>query len=116
MFIWPHAEKKPLSIDGILYAYYALVNKKKLLIEIEKRYKMNSDRLLEYAKRMARGNMGEEVKNDRGTCIGYRYKEENFDDQGYLYYTLSKPERPVNLVVRRSWLEKISEEHGTIKK
>ncbi len=41
MFIWPHAEEKPLSIDRILYAYYALVNKSKLLIEIEKRYKMN---------------------------------------------------------------------------
>ncbi len=65
---------------------------------------------------MSKGKMGEEVKDKAGKCIGYRYKGNGFDSQGYLYYTIKKPEKPVNLVVRRSWLEELSESHGVIKK
>ncbi len=115
MFIWPHAGERPLSVDKVLYAYYSLVNKEKLLIEIQKYYKMDNVRLLEYAKRMATGKMGTEVKDKNGRCIGYRYKEKGFDDRAYLYYTVSKSERPVNLVVKRSWLDELSISHGMIK-
>ena len=116
MFIWPHAEGRPLTVDKILYAYYALINKNKLLIEIEKRYKMDRGRLLEYAKRMVTEKMGEEVTDKNGKCIGYRYKGNGFDNQAYLYYTVSKSERPVNLVVKRDWLYSLSESHGVIKR
>lgn len=115
MFIWPHAEEHPLRVEKILYAYYSLVNKARLLIEIKKRYKMDNDRLLEYANMMASGKIGEEVKDSFGRTIGYRYKGNGFDSQGYLYYTIKKPERPVNLVVKRSLLDEISESHGVIK-
>ncbi len=114
MFIWPHADSKPLSVDRISYAYYALINKRRLQIEVENRFGKNKSQLLEYAKRMTSEKMGEKVYDKLGTCIGYRYKESGFDDYGYLYYTLSKQERPVNLIVRRNWLEKISENHGII--
>ena len=116
MFIWPHAEVRPLSVDNILYAYYALVNKKRLLAEIEIRYKMNSNHLFEYAKQMATGMLGEKVTDAYGRCKGYRYKGNGFDSQAYLYYSINKAEHPVNLVVRRNWLETISESHGKIEK
>lgn len=115
MFIWPHAKSRPLSVEGIMYAYYVLINKEKLQIEIERRYIKNKTQLLEYARRMAKGNMGVAVYDKVGKCIGYRYKGDGFDDHGYLYYTLSKRERPVNLVVKRSWLEKIAKEYGMLK-
>lgn len=115
MFIWPHAKSRPLSVEGIMYAYYVLINKKKLQIAIERKYKKSKTQLLEYAKRMVKEKMGDEVHDKNGKCIGYRYKGDGFDDYGYLYYTLSKQERPVNLVVKRSWLEKIAEEYGMIK-
>ena len=114
MFIWPHSDEKPLSLEGISYAYYALVNKSKLLIEVEKRYGKNKEQLLEIAKRIAEDGLGEEVKDDDGVCKGYRYKKDGFDDEGYLYYTISKHEHPVNLVVRRKWLEDLSDKHGII--
>lgn len=114
MFIWPHANVKPLRVDRIRYAYYVLINKQKLLYEVEQRFHKNSDRLLEYAKRMIVEKMGDQVCNKSGECIGYKYKGDGFDDNGYLYYTLSKKERPVNLIVRRSWLEKLSESCGKI--
>ena len=114
MFIWPHSEEKPLTLEGISYAYYALVNKTKLLLEVEKRYGKNKDQLFEYANRIAEKKLGEKVTNDDNVCIGYRYKDDGFDDQGYIYYTLSKHEHPVNLVVRRKWLEELSEKHGII--
>lgn len=116
MFIWPHADGKPLSVDRIEYAYYVLINKKKLRNEVEIRFKKDKSQLLEYARRMTKGKMGEEVRDKSGECIGFRYKQDGFDDDGYLYYTLSKAERPVNLVVRRCWLEKISVAHGKITK
>lgn len=105
MFIWPHAEGRPLSVDKIRYAYYALVNKRKLQNAVECRFSKSKSQLLDYAKRMVSERMGEEVYNKSGGCIGYRYKERGFDNCGYLYYTLNKEERPVNLVVRRKWLE-----------
>lgn len=114
MFIWPHADIKPLRVDGIRYAYYVLINKQRLLYEVEQRFHKSRDRLLECARRMIVEKMGEQVYNESGTCIGYRYKSDGFDDNGYLYYTLSKQERPVNLIVRRSWLEELSEEYGII--
>lgn len=121
MFIWPHAgaDSRPLSVDRIEYALYALVSKKKLLAEVQKRYGKSPEQLLEYAKRMAAGGMGEEqLRSDRSGrqyLSGYRYKEDSFDDMGYLYYTVSKQERPVNLVVRRSWLEEMAEDYGEIR-
>jgi len=114
MFIWPHAARRPLSVENIQYAHYALVNKEKLQKEVEIRFNKNKNQLLEDAKSMVRVKMGEEVFNKAGECIGYRYKGDGFDDTGYLYYTLSKQEKPVNLVVRRKWIETVSEEFGTI--
>ena len=116
MFIWPHAKKRPLKIENIEYAYFSLVNKEKLLIEIEKRYKMDRRHLLEYAKQMATRTLGDKVIDSRGRCIGYRYKGNEFDEQAYLYYTIKKAERPVNLIVKRAWLDDLSEHHGMIKK
>lgn len=115
MFLWPHADRKPLSVDNITYVYYALVNKKKLRQEVERRYQKDGERLLEYARRMLEEKMGDMVFDKAGKCIGYRYKEDGFDDECYLYYTLSKQEKPVNLVVRRSRLEQISEDYGVIR-
>ena len=114
MFIWPHAERKPLTVANIEYAYFALVNKEKLQIEVEKRFQKSPSQLLEYARRLTQLKMGQKICDQNGTCIGYRYKEDGFDDYGYLYYTLSKQEQPVNLIVRRSWLEEVSETHGKI--
>ena len=116
MFIWPHAERRPLTVDNIEYVYYALINKEKLQIEVAKKFHKNPSQLLEYARRLTQYKMGAKVYNKDGKCIGYRYKGDGFDDCGYLYYTLSKQERPVNLVVKRSWLEEIAETHGKITK
>ncbi len=116
MFIWPHADDRPLRLESISYAYYALVSKKRLLVEIEKRYNKSREGLLECAKRMITQKMGEAVKDEAGNCIGYRYKGDGFDNQGYLYYTVKKKEHPVNLVVKRSWLDALSEAHGLLVK
>lgn len=114
MFIWPHADAKPLRVEGIRYAYYVLINKQRLLYEVEQRFHKSRDGLLEYARRMIMEKMGDQVCDKSGTCIGYKYKGDGFNDNGYLYYTLSKQERPVNLIVRRCWLEELSESYGTI--
>ncbi len=115
MFIWPHANKRPLKSENIEYAYYSLVSKEKLLVEIEKKCKKTKSILLEYANKMAKGKMGEEVKDDKGNIIGYRFKGDGFDDEVYLYYTIKKAEHPVNLVVKRTWINKIAKENGFIK-
>ena len=114
MFLWPHAERRPLTAKNIEYAYYALIDKKKLLSEVEKRFHKSPAQLLECARHMLHSRMGEAVCDRNGTCVGYRYKETGFDDCGYLYHTLSKQERPVNLVVKRSFLEPIAERYGKI--
>lgn len=126
MFIWPHANRgpltvekrknNPLAIDDIEYVYYALVNKPKLQMEIDKKLNKNPKRLLEYARNLAQLKLegAEKVLDKDGKCIGYRYKKDGFNDDGYLYYTLGKYEQPVNLVVARDWLYKIAEESGTI--
>ncbi len=115
MFIWPHANKRPLKSENIEYAYYSLISKEKLLVEIEKKYKKTKSILLEYANKMAKCKMGEEVKDDKGDIIGYRFKGDGFDDEAYLYYTIKKAEHPVNLVVKRTWINKIAKENGFIK-
>ena len=116
MFIWPHAERKPLTVDNIEYAYFTLINKEKLKIEVEKRFRKNSNDLLEYAKRLSQLRLEgvEAVNGYNGNRIGYKYKKNGFDNCGYLYYTLSKRERPVNLVVKRDWLAQIAEACGKI--
>ncbi|MCM1412021.1 MAG: hypothetical protein NC305_15955 [Lachnospiraceae bacterium] len=114
MCIWPHAEQRPLSVENIEYVHYALISKKKLRDTVEARCGRNAKQLLECAKRMVRDRMGEAVSGNSGACVGYRYQEDGFDDQCYLYYTLHKQEKPVNLVVRRSLLEETAEEYGTI--
>ena len=114
MFIWPHAQKKPLDVDKIEYVYYALVNKQKLLTEVEKNY--CSDKvLMAYAKKMVSDKMGEEVVKKNGEVQGYRFKGDMFDNRAYLFYSIHKPEKPVNLVVKRTWLEELAISHGMIK-
>ena len=115
MFIWPHADHKPLTLEGIEYAYYALVEKSRLQQEIESRYGAR-DRLLRYARNLMTGELGHEQYNK------VYYKDFPFDPQGYLVYTKSptinqegKEEEPVNLVVRRSWLEGMAVSYGTVK-
>lgn len=115
MFIWPHADHKPLTLERIEYAYYALVEKRRLQREIEKRYGAR-DRLLGYARNLMTGKLGFEKYNK------VYYKDSPFDQQGYLVYTKSptlnlggKEEEPVNLVVRRSWLENMAVSYGTVK-
>lgn len=112
MFIWPHANRKPLTLDGIEYAYYALVKKSRLQEEIMAKYGTR-DRLLRYAHKLMVGELGYEQNNK------VYYKEEPFDQQGYLVYTKSpslfqigKEEEPVNLVVRRNWLESMAVSYG----
>lgn len=112
MFIWPHANSRPLTLDGIEYAYYALVKKSRLQEEIASKYGTR-DRLLGYAHRVMAGELGYEQNNK------VYYKEAPFDQQGYLVYTKSpsliqagKEEEPVNLVVRRNWLESMAVSYG----
>lgn len=112
MFIWPHANRRPLTLEGIEYAYYALVQKSRLQEEIAYKYG-TGDRLLGYAHRVMAGELGYEQNNK------VYYKEEPFDQQGYLVYTKSpsliqagKEEEPVNLVVRRNWLESMAVSYG----
>ena len=113
MFIWPHANEKPLSIDKIEYAQYALVEKKKLVEAVTENY-CGPNVLLEYARRMVDEKMGEQVPNKNGKLQGYKFKGDFFDDRAYLFYTVNKKEEPVNLVVKRYWLEDLSIEHGLI--
>lgn len=114
MFIWPHADRKPLTLAGIEYAYYALVEKRQLHSVIEDKYG-GRDRLMEYARKLMIGELGYEKDNK------VYYKESPFDKQGYLVYTKSptlnqtgKKEEPVNLVIRRSWIESIAISYGTV--
>ena len=115
MFIWPHANGKPLTLDGIEYALYALVEKRRLQKMIEDKYG-TWDRLLEYARKLMIGELGYEKDNK------VYYKGAPFDKHGYLVYTQSptlnqagKVEKPVNLVISRSWLESIAVSYGTVK-
>ncbi len=116
MFIWPHAEKEPLTADKIEYAYYALVSKAKLRAEIENKY-LDKNHLYEYAQRMASEKFGEEVYDEKTKELkGYRYKGDVFDDHVYLYFTVNKEELPVNLVVRKEIIEKLAEDCGHLKR
>lgn len=115
MFIWPHANQRPLTVDGIEYAYYALVEKSRLQEEIGAKYGTRS-RLLEYAHRLMAGEFGYE-RNNR-----VYFKEHPFDQQGYLVYTKrptlhqeGKEEEPVNLVISRDWIKTMAKSWGTVK-
>lgn len=115
MFIWPHAEGKPLTVDSIRYAMYAFVEKKALQDAVDKRYGTKEE-LTEYARRIMAGEIGNEKDNR------VYYKEKPFDAEGYLVYTKKpapgqegKAEEPVNLVVSRRWIESLAEEYGTVR-
>lgn len=115
MFIWPHAENKPLTLDKIKYAYYAFVEKRKLQRAIDNRYGTR-DRLLKYAHELMSGKIGKERDNR------IYYKESPFDQDGYLVYTKKpvpgqsgKAEEPVNLVIKRKWIESLAVSHDIIK-
>lgn len=115
MFIWPHAEKKPLTVDNIQYARYALVDKRALQSAVDRRYGAG-EKLLEHAHRLMEGEIGTE-KNNR-----VYYKEGPFDQEGYLVYTKKpssgqdgKEEEPVNLVVSSRWIESLAERHGIVR-
>lgn len=111
LFLWPHAATRDVKPDDIEYVLYALVDKKKLQREIESRLHKTKGQLLEYARRFVRdGKMGEPVGDGKGR----KFKQDGFYGEAYLYYTLHKEERPVNLVVARPLLERISEEHGRL--
>lgn len=114
LFIWPHAERKPLSVDNIQYAMYALVEKKALQAAVEKKYG-GIEELKAYAHRLMAGELGYE-KNNR-----VYYKASPFDQDGYLVYTKKptsgqegKEEEPVNLVVSRRLLQALAQSHGTV--
>ena len=113
MFIWPHAEKRPLTVENIQYAKYALVDKKALQSAVDRRYGAD---LLEYARRLMGGKIGSE-RNNR-----VYYKEKPFDQVGYLVYTKKpfsgqdgKEEEPVNLVVSHRWIQSLAECHGIVR-
>ena len=119
MFIWPKAEQRNIQkIDDIKYADYALVEKKRLVDEVEA-MQITSDKLLAYARSLAEEKLdGAYEKNNR-----LYYKEPPFDEGIYLVYTKppqgdvdGKVERPVNLVVIKSALERWAEEFGTLPK
>lgn len=140
MFIWPNAKsdsltveerkKKPLKIEDIRYADFALVNKETLRIEVNKKFSKSPEQLLVYAKKFAQyckelenydGNVPlkegiESVPGKReGEIKGYKCFRDSFSEEnGYLYYSKNKKERPVNLVVRRKWLEDKAEICGKI--
>lgn len=140
MFIWPNAKrdsltieerkKKPLKIEDIRYADFALVNKETLQIEVEEKLNKSPEQLLEYAKIFSQyckelensdGNvpLKEGIESDpgkeEGQIKGYRYFGDGFSKRkGYLYYSKNKSERPVSLVVRREWLEEKAEICGKI--
>lgn len=112
LFIWPHAQNRPLSVDNIQYAMYAFVEKKVLQAAVEKRYGAIEE-LKAYAHRLMAGEIGYE-KNNR-----VYYKEGPFDQDGYLVYTkrpasgqAGKEEEPVNLVVSRRWLQVLAQSYG----
>ena len=116
MFIWPHADGQLVSVDNIEYAQYALVEKNRLREVIEKQYK-NADGLREYALRLSRGNLD-------GTTEKYNrlyYRSLPFDEKAYLVYTKEpteddngKVERPVNLVVKKTLIERVAEDKGVL--
>ncbi len=115
MFIWPHAEGKPLAVDNIQYAKYAFVEKNVLQAAVWHRYGAKEE-LTEYACRLMAGRIGYE-RNNRAY-----YKDAPFDQDGYLVYTKKpasgqegKEEEPVNLVVSRRWIESLAASYGTVR-
>lgn len=115
LFIWPHAEGKPLTVENIRYAMYAFVEKRVLQAAVDKRYG-TKEKLTEYARSLMAGRIGYE-KNNRAY-----YKEEPFDAEGYLVYTKKpvsgqegKEEEPVNLVVSRRWIQSLAAACDTVR-
>ena len=108
LFIWPHAADGPLTVDKIEYAMCALVEKKTLQAAVNQRYG-TKEKLTEYARDLMAGRIGYE-KDNRAY-----YKDAPFDQDGYLVYTKKpvsgqegKEEEPVNLVVRRRFIESLA--------
>lgn len=120
MFIWPYADDRLTSVGDIEYADYALVERPKLKQELESRYHLSMAELQEYAWKISKGELEGADEQDNNRVY---YKNTPFDQSAYLVYTKApgnseqgKVERPVNLVVRKTWIENIAEETGTLRR
>ncbi len=118
MFIWPHADRKLLTVESIEYAYYALVERNKLKKKVEEKYFVEG-RLREYAEKISKGSLSGTYENNNKVY----YKKWPFDDDTYLVYTkepigrlAGKKERPVNLVVKKSIIEEVAEDKGILRR
>lgn len=117
MFIWPHADGRLKRMEDIEYAQYALVERQRLKREIEGRY-LSMESLQKYALRLSKGGLKADDRDNRSY-----YKRAPFDNDAYLVFTKGrsegkegKAEKPVNLVVRKSLIDKVAEEKGVLKR
>lgn len=115
MFIWPHADKKYddkqlRAPEDIEFVDYALVDKRTLKDIIKTKYGLFTTILLEYVRRITNKQLDNSYEQEgRIYC-----KEKPFDNNVYLVYTKTKPEKPVNLVVKKTYLESIALEYGRL--
>ena len=118
MFIWPHADGRLISVNDIEYAHYALVERSRLKKKLEREY-LSMGGLLEYAVKLSEGNLKGAIEQFNKLY----YKDSPFDNNAYLVFTKEpsdakkgKVEKPVNLVVKKTLIEKIAEEKGTLRR
>ncbi len=116
MFIWPHCDTKFRDIQDIEYVEYALVERARIEEELQNKG-LSKDILVTYGNKLVMGELEhtEEKKNR------VYYKQSPFSKDEYLVYTQAptqeksgKVEKPVNLVVRKKFLESISVKHGRL--
>ena len=125
-FMRMHYYSKLLNSDGtnVESEFINDVNRQKQGVDViftrdKKSYIIDEKaQMLEYAKRISSKEIGQATYDVSGEEKDFRYgydaPADGFNKEAYLVYSIKKYDGPVNLVVKREWLQEIAESCGEI--